>query len=199
MLASGVHLVFSLLAGLGAAGLMRVAGSHLPPRLSQAPAAALVLVTAAVVLLPDRLGLGPAAALESVRLRPPEQTLAFYEELEHRGDTGPMLELPIDLDSTEYLMNGAGMQTLLTAYHHRRTSGCYNAKRPPELATVEALAARLPDPKAWAALRAMGFRTIVVHQPPGGPLVARLAGAAAELGLRRIYATDSMTAFAVAP
>jgi hypothetical protein len=199
MLASGVHLVFSVLAGLGAAGLIRLAGSRIPSRFAQAPAVALVIVAAVVVLLPDRIGLGTPARLESLRLRPSAETLAFFVELERRGDAGPLLELPIDLDSTAYLMNGAGIQSLLTAYHHRRTSGCYNAKHPPEMARIETLGARLPDPEALDEIRAMGFRTIVVHQPPGGPLVARLEAASDGRTLRRIHTSASMTAFSVSP
>jgi len=199
MLASGVHLAVSLLAGLGAAGLIRIAASHTPARFAEAPAVALVIAAAIAVLLPDRLGLGPPVTLTTVPLRPSAETLAFFEELERRGDAGPLLELPIDLHSTAYLMNGAGMQSLLSAYHHRRTSGCYNAKHPPEMARIEALARRLPDDDALAEIRAMGFRTIVVHQPPGGPLVARLEAATGDHALRRIQSSPSMTAFAVLP
>jgi hypothetical protein len=199
MLASGVHLVFSVLAGLGAAGLIRTVGARIPTRFGQAPAVAAVIIVAVVVLLPDWIGLGTRMRLDSLPVRPSEQTLRFFEELERRGDSGPLLELPIDLDSTAYLMNGAGLQSFRTAYHHRRTSGCYNAKHPPEMARIEALGARLPDAEALAEIRAMGFRTIVVHQPPGGPLVARLKAASDGRTLRRILTSPSMTAFAVLP
>jgi hypothetical protein len=67
------------------------------------------------------------------------------------------------------------------------------------MARIEALGARLPDPEALTEIRAMGFRTIVVHQPPGGPLVARLEAASDGRTLRRIHTSPSMTAFAVSP
>jgi hypothetical protein len=45
----------------------------------------------------------------------------------------------------------------------------------------------------------MGFRTIVIHQPPGGPLVTRFEAASDGKTLRRIHTSASMTAFAVLP
>ena len=192
--ACGIHLVVSILAGFGAAAAIRLA----PPGWRQAAAVGLVVVAWLSVLRPDLLG--GSRAFDSLPARPPAERLAFFEDLEKQGNSGPVLELPIDLGSTDYLAVDSASQTLTSAYHHRRTSGCYNAKHPPELKQIEALSRRLPEPRAIAALREMGFTTIVVHRPPGSPFEARLASAAVPGGpLRRLHATETRTAFGIDP
>jgi len=102
-------------------------------------------------------------------------------------------------------MTYSSTQVLLSAYHHRRTSGCFAAFRPSGLGSVRSLGAELPDPEAVAALRAMGFTTLVVHHPhgpsAGGGLVASLAASAQqpEPMLKLLHGTHGLTAFNLQP
>jgi hypothetical protein len=87
---------------------------------------------------------------------------------------------------------------LLSTYHHRRTSGCYNSVLPPETRELPDLANALPDPEALAALRERGFTTVVVHHARAAAFVERLDAASRNGLLRRIHAGSSMTAYAFA-
>ena len=165
-----------------------------------AAGAGVVAITWLAVLHPGIVGAASPARFTALPVRPTAETLDFFETLERRGNAGPLLELPIDLRSTAYLARDSASQTLLTAYHRRRTSGCYNAKHPPELRELEAISRRVPEAGAIAELREMGFTTIVVHEPRGGAWPARLESAAAAGGaLRRVHAAASMSAYEIGP
>lgn len=189
-----LHLVVSLWAGLGLAGLL----SFAPARWRTAARAGTVaLVWVAVLGVP---GVPSAEPFETRAARPSAQTLAFFDALAQKGNRGPILELPIHLHSTDYLAVDSASQTLASAYHRRRTSGCYNAKQPPQMATLENLSQRVPDPEALDALRKMGFTTIVAHRPPGTPFTARLDAAAGPGGrLRRLLSTPEQSAWEIEP
>jgi hypothetical protein len=192
----GTHLALCILSGYGAAGLLR----RVPLRGRTAAAAALVALAAIDVLRPPLLGLHPPLASRAVDVRPDPEAIAFYGRLASLGNAGPVLEVPIYPGN----VRGTTEAVLLSAYHHRRTSACYNSYAPPEVERVRALAAQLPEPSALSELREQGFTTVVVHHPPGrisGLLQLRaLAGLAGEEGGRqlvRIAGTRSLTAFAI--
>jgi hypothetical protein len=154
-LASGIHLVVCILAGIGAAGVLAL----LPRRL--APWSELGLVAAAIALtliaLPD---------YRTIEIRPAEEDLAFFRTLEELQGSGPVFEAPIRLDWAGYAAMDASAQVLLTAYHHRRTSGCYTSFAPDEVVELEALAAELPAREAVERLHALGFTTVIAHRTP---------------------------------
>jgi hypothetical protein len=163
-----------------------------------------VLIAVAYVsaLWPGVQGLRPPKAYHPVSVAPSAESVEFYETLARLGNSGPLLELPT---GGKYLMKYSSSQVLLSAYHHRRTSGCFAAFRPREVGVVRSLAAELPDREAMAALRAMGFTTLVVHSPDGssgrGRLVSKLEAAAREPepSLTLLHRTPGMTAFILQP
>jgi hypothetical protein len=189
----GVHLALCLLAGLGAAALLRVA----PERLRGAAAIVLVLAAGVDVLRPGWLGFAPRTRFEKIAIHPSDEDLAFFEALEAMGDRGPILEFPV--------VRRTGLEAvspiLISGWHGRRTSACIGSFQPPELAEVEALAARLPDRAAVEALGAMGFATLVVHEIGRAPLAPRFLQAAKrkQSGLRHLRSSSRMTAFALEP
>ncbi|MBW2273545.1 MAG: hypothetical protein JRG96_09760 [Deltaproteobacteria bacterium] len=195
--ASGIHLALSLLAGLGAAALLRAA----PSRYALAAGLALVLITYAVTLRPTALGLEPPVVYRAHVARPEAETLDFFRSLEARGNRGPVLELPIGYGSP----GPRAMQILTSAYHHRPTSSCYNSFIPVEFETTWKLGKKVPDPEAVAALREMGFTTVVAHHSHKTQLVvfdkAKLDRAAAEAEgpLRALYSIPSMSAYEILP
>lgn len=194
----GVHLCASIGAGLGAAGLLRLVPR--PGRLLAG--AALVALAFVVTVRPPWLGLPPQVQYGRLHLRPPPEALRFFESLEALGNRGPLLELPMNLRSPAYLLMDSSAQMLLTTYHGRPTSGCYNSYVPPERRAVAEQVARLPRRDALQALRDMGFTTLVAHHPPPDdpPPVARMLARAAErpgAALHRIHGSASYTAYGI--
>jgi hypothetical protein len=144
-----------VLAGLGAARLL----SRVPPRFVAHASLGAVAVAFAYTL---RLGLPDSHAYLPQPMAPPDHLLRFYAELEDEGDDGPLLELPV-----EKLGLGRGsMSILMSAYHHRRTSRCYNSFFSEGLQAAWDLSKGLPDPEVVAELSELGFSTIVIHHPP---------------------------------
>ena len=193
---AGTHLTLCILAGLGAAALLRIA-----PR-RYAVWAAVVLIACAYLdtLRPRTLGLTPRFRYAMLRLRPDEATLAFYRELEALGNDGPILEVPLAPDN----YGPATDVILLSAYHHRRVSACYNSFWPEEAARVTEISSRLPRPRAIQALRKLGFTTMVVHH--GKPdsyaerhrkAIENFATATRGRFLRRLHADDALTAYSI--
>jgi hypothetical protein len=124
-------------------------------------------------------------------IRPPSELLAFYAELEARGNRGPILEVPMGfgLGALE-----ASTRILANAWHRRRTSSCYASYALPGHEKLGALVARLPDPASIRELAALGFTTIVVHQPTRGAgtrWTERLEP------LRLLHATEAASAYAL--
>jgi len=154
-LVSGVHLVACMLAGIGAAGLLAM----LPRRL--APWSELALVAGALCIALVNL-----PSYRTLALRPTDEDLAFFRALEERNGDGPLFEVPIRHDWAGYATMDASAQVLLTAYHHRRTSGCYTSFPPEGIARLEELAGDLPGRDAIDELRALGFTTVIVHLSP---------------------------------
>jgi hypothetical protein len=195
---SGVHVAIGLLSGIGAAGVLRC----VPDRRLLAASFALIAFAGLDVLRPSALGLTPAFEFTILEIGPDPEALALFAELESEGDSGPLLEYP--LNHVHYYKSIRGV--LLTAYHHRSTSYCYNSVLPEASREVEALARQLPDTDALRQLRSLGFTTLVVHHAKGQiagaerrreieALAARQPG---EL-LERIAGNDSLTAYRMLP
>lgn len=198
MLAHGARMLLCVLAGLGAAALLR----RVPGRYAAATGALLILLAALDTLQPSLLGGARPVRFASLDLRPPESTLAFYARLEALGNDGPMLELPMT-STPMYRFEDAPMQHLLTAFHHRRTSGCSPSYTPPVVQGVAALAGRIERPGSLAEVRDLGFTTLVVHHPPGRPGAERYAVRIARLARRsrgdlvEIASAEGLTAYAL--
>jgi len=194
---SAVLLALCILAGLGAAALVRA----LPARLRAAAAVLLVLAAYIDTLRPASLGLAPRVAYTMAEIAPPPAALELFERLAAQGDHGPIAEVP--LHRRTHRRNNEAI--LLSAYHHRRTSACRNSYLPQGLAALETTLAAVPAPAALDRLRALGFRTVVVHHAPGSPvgeaLRRRFAARAAApgSGLRLLAGNASYSAWSIAP
>ncbi len=194
---AGTHLTLCILAGLGAAALLRVA----PRRYAVWAALAVIACAYLDTLRPSTLGFTPRFRYAMVRLRPDEAALAFYRTLEQLDNEGPILEVPLAPDNYGPATN----VILLSAYHHRRVSACYNSFWPDAAARVTELSAGLPRPPALRALRKLGFTTMVVHhgKPDGYAerhrrAIENFANASGGRLLRRLHADAAMTAYAIA-
>lgn len=194
-LLSGAHLALCLLAGVGLAGLLRI----VPERARGRAGALLAAAVFAMLLPPARLDGQARLQRAPVRIRPDEAQLEFFAALAKAGNAGPILELPMQLSD---LSRRSG-SVLLVAYHHRRTSACYNSFVPAGVEAAWQLGGQLPDPEAVQALRKLGFTTVVVHHPREAPfgllLRKRLDAATDEDALARVLATPALSAFAVLP
>jgi hypothetical protein len=197
MLASGTRMLLCILAGFGAAALLRTA----PRKALPYAAALLLLVVSLDTLRPGFLGMHPRVVFEALPIRPSDETIEFFRELQVAGNRGPLLELPIDRSTKAYAFNQAPLQHLLTAYHHRRTSGCSPAFTPAEVRALAPLSLRFGEPGSIDTVRDLGFTTILVHHPPSrrgsGRYAARVARAARSSAgqLVQIAGNESMTAY----
>jgi hypothetical protein len=168
-LISGVHTILCILAGFGTAFLVDRAPRPVMPWV----AAALVAVAYVDTLRPAVLGLTPRQSYRLVELRPDPERLAFFRELEAKGNDGPLYEidLPRRLKPTETV------PLLAAAYHRRPTSKCYNSYGQ---SPADALWSEVADPAVLAELHAMGFTTLLMHPPrfnPEGHALLRQIGA----------------------
>jgi hypothetical protein len=196
-LAPGVHLALCALAGLGAAALLH----RVPARTARLLGPGLVLLAFVESVAAGSLGVASGVPVAALRMRPDAGRLAFFDALERAGNRGPLLEVPIDFARGHYTLGAASEQVLLSAYHGRRTSGCYNSFVPPETRALEDLAHGLPAAPALRAARDLGFTTIVVHHPGEREVLERwlerFEAAASKDRLRRIHGTDAATAFEI--
>ncbi len=157
-IAIGAHPAQCILAGIGFAGLLRLwrwRGGWLVGLVC----VALVFVE---VVRPPFLGLTPAVVYESFDARPRQLDIQFYEQLEARGNRGPLFEIPIPKTPKGYFWPGTSPDILLSAYHHRRTSACYASYRQPHRSQLESISERLPSREAMEELRQFGFTTITL-------------------------------------
>ena len=176
-LVSGIHTVLCILAGLGAAALIR----SVPQRRALVAAVVVIGIAWLDVLRPESLGLTPRQQYYLAEVRPPDAQLEFFERLEAMGNAGPLYEITfprrVNKKTTEPL--------LLGAYHGRPTSVCYNSFVVSDAAD---LWSEVHDPRALQTLRGMGFTTLVVHRPrsseEGRELMARIARLRRETGDR---------------
>ena len=152
-LSIAIHLALVVLAGLGAGALIRATRG----RQRRIAEIALVAIAAFDVLRLPAAGLERRYAWAYESIRPDADSIAFFQELERRGNRGPMLELP------ELFVSGATRRILLGSWHRRRTSACYGSFRPAGQQELVELAADLPSPEAVDRLRSLGFTTVVLH------------------------------------
>jgi hypothetical protein len=195
-LSIGVVLVASLLAAAGVAGCWRCAGRFALPG-----ALGLIALSAveALLILPARGAGETRRVIQSIRPEP--ESLAFFAALEAQGNRGPILELPYLADVPQSTL-GEPERILTAAWHHRRTSSCFGSYPLPESGKVAALAAALPHPDAIRELVALGFTTIVIHDPKGvfgAPLQHRIARGVRRRGvrLRPLLESSVANAFAI--
>lgn len=191
-------MVAYILAGMGAAWLIAASSRW-------APVALAVLLLAAGVSV---FGF-PIAGIEAPHERwdiknvgaGPEK-IAFFRQLEEKGNRGPIVELPAVPAYFE------PRRILLAAYHHRRTSACFGSYLGSARAEVSAIAKRLPSPEAARELRSMGFTTVVLHHPssPANPAAGRRAEKFARRVeqqerrvLQLVHRTPTMTAYDISP
>lgn len=183
----GAYLALAILAGLGVAAAME----RLPAGARAPVSVALVVLVFVNTLRP---GLPGAVPLATWSQRPSDEAIAFFDALAARGDGGPILEVP----NPPRPHPRYGRSILLSAWHGRRTSGCYNSFLPPETLEAERVARSLPDADALARVAAMGFTTVLLHEDvPGAPALRARLDAAEGRGLRRIHAGAGMTAWAI--
>jgi hypothetical protein len=196
-LAPGVHLALCVLAGFGAAALLQ----RVPARVSRLLGPGLVVLVFVESVAAGGLGLPSGVPVEAHAIRPAHDRLAFFEELERAGNRGPLLEVPIDFTRGHYTLGASSEQLLLSAYHGRRTSGCYNSFVPPETRALEGLANGLPGLPALRAAAELGFTTIVVHHPGEREVLERwlerFEAAAAEGSLRLVHHSPDASAFEI--
>jgi len=201
--------VLCVLAGLGAARLLR-----LPPRRFAPPlAVALILLVFLVTVRPPVLGMEPPTSYAPRATRPPAKLLAFFASLESPGDVGPILELPFrrkrlgDDEPGRFLLpyrlryfSEQAQQVLVAAYHGRRTSGCVASIIPPEREALHELEDRVWHRQVLRELARIGFTTIVVHHR--AQHAGQLAGLQREAQrvnpwVRRVGGDGYRTAFAL--
>jgi hypothetical protein len=190
---TAAHLALCVLAGLGAAALLR----RVPARAARPAAATLLVLAGLTALRPPLPGVAPAPRLVAVRLAPEPEVLDFYRRLAESGNQGPLLELPYHRKSAR----SASSAVLLSAYHHRRTGACWVSRWPNEVEEIQRLAAALPEAAAVDALARMGFTTLVLRRDPQRPTpprwqprrVARLSGGR----LRALQETPQLVAWEI--
>jgi hypothetical protein len=171
---SATHVCLSVLLAFGCAGLL----SRIP--LPWRRIGEFAAIAAACVMAFD-LGLIPGVVYHLVRQRPPEERLAFFQQLDAIGNRGPLLELPL-VEGIE-LADRASDSLLSSAYHHRQTSECFSAFVEGYMPADLRLATEaLPSRTALAVVRRAGFTTILVHlsskMGAGAQLAKRLQAAA---------------------
>jgi hypothetical protein len=199
--ATAAQLALSILAGIAAAALV----GRVPLRARPAVGGALVLLAVLTTLPTPSVSWGETRAFDPLRVRPQQPDLDLFGELSRRGNTGPLFEIPMDWNR-ETSLRFAPKRILMAAYHHRRTSACYGAFRPPGRQRLGRIAAALPAREAVQEARGLGFTTLVVHHPTrerarSQPLVDRLdAEARRENGtLRHLGATPGMDVYELRP
>jgi hypothetical protein len=196
---SGTHLALSILAGFGAAALIRLS----PHKYATYVAAVLMCLTWVYTLTPGAVGFLPRTQYSAMSVKPRAGSIDFFRELERLGNSGPILEVPFNHPRDPRQRAEA---VLLTAYHHRHTSQCYNSFFGPAHFQVKTMSERLPSNDALVSLRKLGFTTILVHHH-GRDQEARSRRqrferfeADAKGGLlERILGDDSLTAYAIRP
>lgn len=154
-LSAGVHLAVSVLAGIGAATLLRRARGW-------APGLAVLLVAVAFVEVarPVVLGLEPLYGWKSTPIGVDQRSRRFFEDLAATGNAGPLFELP----SEEEVRFEVPRRIFRAFDHRRRTSACFASYQSPLQEELDDLADRVPDATALRRLREHGFTTLIVEQ-----------------------------------
>jgi len=141
-MACGTELALAVLAAYGVRAVLE--------RLPAAAAAVVTIGLAVWILIAQQVPLVAWAAA------PPEEDLALL-----RRTTGPVLELPHPAKSS---LGALAVADLLrfTSYDVRRSSACYASFGSPLDEPMRALSERVPNKGAIDAMRALGFRTLLL-------------------------------------
>ncbi len=163
-LSTGLTLTLCILSGVGTAALLR----WIPNQTSAAAAGLIALAVATAAGAPG-LAPGNGIAWTSQPLGGDPVALAFYEDLENRGNRGPVFELPFDEDprTQSFAVTMAPPRIFLSHYHGRKISTCFGSFYPPGRGRLGSVASKLPAPGALEELSALGFTTLVAHHSPG--------------------------------
>ena len=154
----GVYLALVILAGIGAAALVRCAGTR-----GAWAGCLLALLTVVDLARPASLGLEPRYEWVPLAIEAEPETLEFFGELGERGNRGPVLELPFDYGNESFRL--APQRVLATHYHGRKTSACFGSFFPPIRHRLGLAAKHLPETQAVEELHALGFTTVIAHHP----------------------------------
>ena len=155
-LITGMHLAMCILAGFGAAGLLR----WLPAGRVVVAGTGLILITFVTTFM---LGFnhGPAPIVyQPYTARPAQAALDFYQELEEHGPEGALLDQPVSYRST---IHSGYSPLMLAAYHRRETSSCYGSYISAEHVEIVVHSQRLDEDESVDRLIDFGFRTLVVR------------------------------------
>lgn len=156
-LSTGAQLAISILAGIGAAGLLRLSG-----RYRGIVAIALITLAFVDVTRPGDLPLPKSFSWDYADARASDSAIEFFETLAVQGDHGPLLEVPIAKKLG--LLVVAPKRIMLSAHHHRRTSACFGSYLPASNVELESLSLQLPDADAAERLRDLGFATVILDR-----------------------------------
>jgi hypothetical protein len=154
---TGTYLCLTFLAGYGVWLVGRRLGGWGGALATTVLVAAVAVETFHPVVGEMSLGVSPVA-MKTRRLAPLPPLRALVRQL----PDGAVLDVPLRLDALNRFAPMAH-DILLGAYHQRPVAACYNSFTVPILDQMAALAARLPDPAALAALYALGYRSLLVH------------------------------------
>jgi hypothetical protein len=102
---------------------------------------------------------GTTAEVTAFPLSVPREVVRLADE---RFGDGAVLDLPAENPALGFRRRGH--YVLLAAFHGRPTTGCFTSFESPLAARVEAMGVRLPDRRAAAALHALGFRSVILHE-----------------------------------
>lgn len=190
--ATGFRIIGACLAGLGLAILL----ARRRPAARRAIAATAFLLAFGEIFFFPRAGGGSGVRHRYVDAKPSDALLNLLASL----PPGPVLDFPPSRfvpPSTHYVF--------LLGFHGRPTSGCHSSFPSPMSEEVYTMTARLPDSIEALRLRALGFRSIVVHTEylPGDRLAefqqwAKKYGRR-YAGLRRLGEADGHVAYAFEP
>ena len=195
LLATGVHLVACVMAGIGAAALIRRAG-----RRKNWLAVLIVAVVRLEVMSPYWPGFTAAARLRGLEIRPDAESIAFFQELGRVAGPGAIFELPFDHAGGGKVGLGPD-RVLLSFYHRRRTSGCYSSYPAAGRFELAQIVAPPLGRESLAALHDQGFTTLVVHGE--GSAGRRYLGDLEELAssappsLERVLASEKLIAYRI--
>ena len=200
-MAPGINLGLCILAGSGAAVLLR----PLRGAAFTVSCGALILATAAVALGAPALGLPRPANYEPRWVSLESEDKEFFATLEKLGNRGPIFELPMEAPGIAgMLLNQRRLYQAMS--HERRTSICgegsYKPKESIELALIKM---DVFDTDLVERLYGMGFTTIIVHHPAQAPkqthplVRLRQTSQIRGSGVRLLHQNTRMTAFELDP
>lgn len=153
----GIPLAPALLAAYGVLALTE----RRTVRTTAAVTGVLVVAALAEVFYPPLAiaSLGQRATEANCRLAPPRAAARLVAT--QPGD-GAVLDLPAANPPLGF--SRRGHYVLTAAFHRRPTAACYMSFESPLTPRIEAIGVRLPDRRAAAALHALGFRFVLLHE-----------------------------------